>query len=172
MNRFLLLLSLALCTTPTRASDPVPASPSAAAAKDSVTIAPAPAGEQLSDDFELKVEGRAAPVYRCRVSAVPLNQVGSRGSQGLLFSPGTTAEMIATGGSRLSITIYLWDPKNDLAAYAARRRQTRYDQRHAELVAAGTPDVGTGRGSPEEADRLYEISQIEASLGHPEKAMG
>lgn len=44
-------------------------------AKDLVTIAPAPAGEQLSDDFEVNVEGQAAPLYRCRVSAVPLNQV-------------------------------------------------------------------------------------------------
>jgi len=44
-------------------------------AEDLVTIAPAPAGEQLSNDFEVSVEGQAVPVYRCRVSAVPLNQV-------------------------------------------------------------------------------------------------
>lgn len=40
-----------------------------------VWIVPAPAGEELSDDFEVKVETRAVPVYRCRVSAAPLNQV-------------------------------------------------------------------------------------------------
>ena len=44
-------------------------------AKEPVTIAPAPAGEQLSDDFEVNVDDQAVPVYRCRVSAVPLNQV-------------------------------------------------------------------------------------------------
>jgi len=45
-------------------------------AKDEVTIAPAPSGEQLSDDFQVNVDGQPAPVYRCRVSAVPLNQGG------------------------------------------------------------------------------------------------
>jgi hypothetical protein len=49
-------------------------------------------------------------------------QSGSRGSQIQLFSPGTTAETLAEGGSRLSLTIYEWDPKHDLAAYIAQRR--------------------------------------------------
>jgi len=53
----------------------VSAGSSAGSAKGPVTIAPAPTGEQISDDFEVNVEGQAAPVYRCRVSAVPLNQV-------------------------------------------------------------------------------------------------
>jgi Glycosyl hydrolases family 28 len=53
----------------------VSAGPRAGWARDRVTIAPAPAGEQLSDDFEVNVEGQAVPVFRCRVSAVPLNQV-------------------------------------------------------------------------------------------------
>ena len=44
-------------------------------ASDVVTIAPAPTGEELSDEFEVKVEIRSVPVHRCRVSAVPLNQV-------------------------------------------------------------------------------------------------
>ena len=48
---------------------------SAGEAKHPVTIVPAPAGESLSDEFEVNVEGQAVPVYRCRVSAVPLNQV-------------------------------------------------------------------------------------------------
>jgi hypothetical protein len=42
--------------------------------KTPVAFAPAPEGEQLSDDFRVSVEGQTAPVYRCRVSAVPLNQ--------------------------------------------------------------------------------------------------
>jgi hypothetical protein len=49
-------------------------------------------------------------------------QSGTRGSQIQLFSPGTTAEKVADGGSRLTITVLQWDPKGDLAAYEAQRR--------------------------------------------------
>jgi len=52
----------------------------------------------------------------------PDSVVGSRGSQAQLFSPGTTAETLSPGGSRLSITVYQWDPKADLGAYVAQRR--------------------------------------------------
>lgn len=41
----------------------------------SVTIHPAPAGEPLSEDYAVTVGGVPVPVYGCRVSAVPLNQV-------------------------------------------------------------------------------------------------
>jgi hypothetical protein len=40
-----------------------------------VTIAKAPGGEKLSPDFHLRVNGRPVPVYSCRVSAMPFNQV-------------------------------------------------------------------------------------------------
>lgn len=36
---------------------------------------PAPVGEALCEDYQLYVDGRLVPVYACRVSAVPLNQV-------------------------------------------------------------------------------------------------
>ena len=36
---------------------------------------PAPDGEALCKDYELQVNGQAVPVYSCRVSAVPFNQV-------------------------------------------------------------------------------------------------
>ena len=36
---------------------------------------PAPAGEKLSQDYTLRVNGQAVPVYACRVSAMPFNQV-------------------------------------------------------------------------------------------------
>ena len=39
-----------------------------------VTAHAAPAGEALSKDFSLKMDGIPVPVYRCRVSAVPFNQ--------------------------------------------------------------------------------------------------
>ncbi|NOY82408.1 MAG: hypothetical protein GXP31_15520 [Kiritimatiellaeota bacterium] len=40
-----------------------------------VTVAPAPAGEKLSEDYRVEVNGIPVPVYACRVSAVPFNQV-------------------------------------------------------------------------------------------------
>ncbi len=45
-----------------------------------------------------------------------------RGGQALLLSPGTTLETLAEGGTRVSITTYTWDPKNDLDAYVAQRK--------------------------------------------------
>ena len=36
---------------------------------------PAPAGEKLFEDYTLRVNGQAVPVYACRVSAMPFNQV-------------------------------------------------------------------------------------------------
>jgi hypothetical protein len=36
---------------------------------------PAPDGEALCEDYDLHVDGRVVPVYACRVSAVPFNQV-------------------------------------------------------------------------------------------------
>jgi hypothetical protein len=52
----------------------------------------------------------------------PSSQIGVRGGQALLLSPGTTPETLANGGTRVSITTYLWDPKNDLDAYVAQRK--------------------------------------------------
>lgn len=52
----------------------------------------------------------------------PSSQVGVRGGQALLLSPGTTLETLADGGTRVSITTYMWDPKNDLDAYVDQRK--------------------------------------------------
>jgi hypothetical protein len=45
------------------------------ASAEHVNCWPAPAGETLSEHYELNVGGKAVPVYACRVSAVPFNQV-------------------------------------------------------------------------------------------------
>ena len=45
-----------------------------------------------------------------------------RGGQALLLSPGTTVETLPDGGTRVSITTYLWDPKGDLDAYVTQRK--------------------------------------------------
>ncbi len=47
--------------------------PSQAAAP--ATTWAAPPGEKLCEDYELRVNGQPVPVYACRVSAVPFNQV-------------------------------------------------------------------------------------------------
>ena len=60
--------------------------------------------------------------YPSNWSLDPSSQIGPRGAQALLTSPSTTAEILAEGGSRLSITTYLWDPKNDLDAYIAQHK--------------------------------------------------
>jgi len=36
---------------------------------------PAPQGEKLSEDYTLRINGQSVPVYNCRVSAEPMNQV-------------------------------------------------------------------------------------------------
>jgi hypothetical protein len=88
----------------------------------------------------------------------PSSQIGVRGGQALLLSPGTTLETLADGGTRVSITTYIWDPKNDLDAYVAQRKVawdasgfaiTREEQlqladgRTAYLFLVNTPEVPT-----------------------------
>ena len=55
-------------------------------------------------------------------TAVPVDVVGSRGSQGQLFSPGSSADTLAEGGTRMAMTVYLWEPKNDLSAFVSHRK--------------------------------------------------
>jgi len=45
------------------------------AGRPTVVSWPAPAGEALSEDYRLKVNGQPVSVYACRVSAMPFNQV-------------------------------------------------------------------------------------------------
>jgi hypothetical protein len=60
--------------------------------------------------------------YPADWTLVPNVIIGSRGSQAQLFSPGTTAETLSAGGTRVTITVYDWDPKNDLKAYVDQRK--------------------------------------------------
>lgn len=55
-------------------------------------------------------------------TASPVTPIGPRGSQALLLSPGATASALPPGCSRLSITLYQWDPKGDLASYVIHQR--------------------------------------------------
>ena len=53
---------------------------------------------------------------------IPSKPLGSRASQALLLSPGTTAESLGDGGTRISIVIYNCDPMGDLSAYVTKRK--------------------------------------------------
>jgi len=54
-------------------------------------------------------------------TVLPREQVGDRGSQAALLSPGSTLEQVTEGGSRITLVLYKWDPKNDLTAFVAQR---------------------------------------------------
>jgi hypothetical protein len=96
-----------------------PQAPTSIAAATPMSTAPAPssAAAVYKDDangFELD--------YPSDWSVSPNTVIGSRGSQAQLLSPGATAEQLPVGASRVGITVYLWDPKNDLAAYVDHRK--------------------------------------------------
>ncbi len=54
-------------------------------------------------------------------TAVPVDASNPRASQGQLFSPGSSADTLAEGGTRMAMTVYEWDPKSDLAAFVQQR---------------------------------------------------
>jgi hypothetical protein len=130
----LLLFGLVAC------SAPAPAQPTAAP-----TVAPTTAPTPEPPTPEMVSEPTATPAtpgtqpsftpatytdesagfaldYPAEWTLDPNSQVGVRGGQALLLSPGTTPETIADGGTLVSITTYLWDPKGDLDAYVAQRK--------------------------------------------------
>jgi hypothetical protein len=82
MKRTVTLIPLlALCSLPAFAQTSGPLDHAATLVKQGVLpatqvqAADAPAGEALSEDYQLAVAGRKVPVYACRVSAMPFNQV-------------------------------------------------------------------------------------------------
>jgi hypothetical protein len=101
---------------PTEAQTPTPTPASAAVLTNTTTplsFTPALYRDE-SAGFELD--------YPAEWTLDPSSQVGVRGGQALLLSPGTSAEAIAEGGTRVSIVTYLWDPKNDLDAWVTQRK--------------------------------------------------
>lgn len=106
---------------PTMAPTPEPPTPTATSEP---SAAPGAAATQLSFTPATYTDERAGFVldYPATWTVDPSSQVGVRGGQALLLSPGTTLETLADGGTRVSITTYVWDPKNDLDAYVAQRK--------------------------------------------------
>lgn len=103
---------------------PVEAAPEQLTPASEPTAAPAAEAPQLSFTPATYTDESAgfALDYPSDWTLDPSSQVGVRGAQSLLLSPGTTMETLADGGTRLSIVTYIWDPKNDLDAYIAQRK--------------------------------------------------
>ena len=89
-------------------------------------------------------------------SVSPREQIGERGAQAALLSPGSTLEQVAEGGSRIMITTYTWDPKNDLKAYA--------DQRRVAWEASGF-EILSEESLTLSDDRMVELFRVKNSEG-------
>ena len=147
----LLFISVAAACAPAAGAAPtgvVPtyAPPTIPVVISSPTSVPEPTAVPLSftpATYKVEAEGFELD-YPADWTAVPLVQIGSRGSQGQLFSPGTSAEMLAAGGSRVGITVYLWEPKNDLASYVTHRR-TAWEAGGSRIVKESRGDLLDGR---------------------------
>ena len=74
------------------------------------------------------------------------SQVGVRGGQALLLSPGATPETLTDGGTRVSIVTYQWDPKNDLDAWVAQRK-TAWDASGFAIEREETWQLPDGRAA-------------------------
>jgi hypothetical protein len=74
----------------------------------------------------------------------PKSTIGPRGSQALLLSPGTTQETLPAGGSRIAITVYQWDPRNDLAAYLTHRK-TAWTDSGSTIISEEAFELADGR---------------------------
>ena len=124
--------TLAPTAVPTTISTEVPPTPEPPAttepptpvAAEEPTAAPMPEEAQLSFTSATYVDERAgfAFDYPAEWALDPSSQIGTRGGYALLTSPGTTAETLGEGGTRISISAYLWDPKGDIDAYVAQRK--------------------------------------------------
>ena len=128
MTRIILsiaFLMIVIGCAPAAATQPATVPPTAIEVIEAVATAePSPTAEQLSfvpATYRDEV-GKFAFDYPAGWSAGPEQVIGSRGSQTLFLSPGSTAEVLAEGGSRVVLMRYDWDPKNDLAARLAQRK--------------------------------------------------
>jgi hypothetical protein len=125
---------------------PAGAPPTVPVAVPSPTPTPKPTAVPLSfTPATYKAEAQAFELdYPSDWTAVPISVIGSRGSSGALYSPGTSAETLAEGGSRVGITVYSWDPKGDLATYVTHRK-TAWDSGGSSIVKESSGDLVDGR---------------------------
>ena len=119
---FVLALSLAACAAPapeTPATLPAENLPSA--------TEPVPQGKLSAPPFEsqtyINEEVGFALDYPAQWT-LKESTVGDRGSETLLLSKPEIADLatLPTGETRVAVTVYQWDPQNDLAAFVATRK--------------------------------------------------
>jgi hypothetical protein len=137
----LILLLLAACSPSTPIVQPAPP-----AVETAPTLPPPTAGVALpfeSATYRDEANGFELD-YPSDWSLEPNTVIGSRGSQAQLFSPGTTAETLAEGGSRITLVVYDWDPKGDLGAYVAQRRLA-WDSSGFKVMNGSTTALVDGR---------------------------
>ena len=144
ISSLLSLLVLAACGPRERVGGEIPPTAPLATSIPVATSTPlAPALSFIPATYKDETNGFELD-YPSNWGVDPNSQTGSRGSQAQLFSPGTTAETLADGGSRLSITVYQWDPKNDLAAFVTQRR-TAWDASGFSILQESKGDLVDGR---------------------------
>ena len=133
MKRITLILltlatSLAACAAPTPVATSVPLENNLPVPGASVTeIVVEPQGKIRAPSFESQTYVNEAAGFALDYPAgwtVKEDTVGSRGSETLLLSTPEIAglETIPAGQTRVALTVYQWDPKNDLAAFVATRK--------------------------------------------------
>lgn len=119
-------IGLSACSTSGPiASATAPASPDTATAPASTqTFTPEPTISQTSftPATYTDAENNFMLEYPAEWTLVPNQRIGDRGSQAQFLSPGASNEVLPAGGTRVTITVFAWDPQNDLAAYAAQRK--------------------------------------------------
>ena len=145
----ILVIVLAACAPTSSPTNPALPSPTHSASPTSLAVATVqPKPTQAPRSF-------AATTYKDETSGfkvdyplgwtlAPKTRLGSRGEAAQLFSPGTTAEKLLPGGTRLGITMYQWDPKGDLAAYATHRK-TAWESGGSSIVSTTSGDLVDGR---------------------------
>lgn len=97
---------------------------------------------------------------------VPNTVIGSRASSAQLFSPGSTAEKLLDGGTRLGITVYQWDPKGDLEAYVNHRKSAWESDGHS-IISESSGNLADGRkqksftvSGPDKAQAFFMVTTV------------
>jgi hypothetical protein len=120
----ILLMALAACQsngTPVPQVDPVTVAPLDEGTGFDATNTPEPSLSYKSATYTDEMAWIALD-YPEDWTEQQSTQIGERGWQGGLFSPGSSAELIAEGGARVMITLYTWEPVDDIEAYTAQRK--------------------------------------------------
>lgn len=122
---FVLVMVLATCKAPepkTPVPTVAPATDTAVPPTPTETLSPKPKLPAASFDAQTYINEQAGFALDYPTGwTVNESVVGDRGTQILFVSSPELAEAatLPEGATRLSATIYQWDPKNDLAAYVA-----------------------------------------------------